>query len=142
MAFVNEAISGADKSKYDAFNFKSPFNGEPVPAWKWTIDHERDVFLVWLGGQGGEQSEIPGFYVLVWKDQAIPFSAFSKGCGNYHTGIELWWNVFDIRIPQHMESKREEVIELVKEAIDAHGLEHRRDVVIAVHIGIAPVTVF
>ena len=142
MTFVNEAISGADKRKYDAFDFKSPFNGEPVPAWKWTIDRERDVFLVPLGGQGGEQSEIPAFFALVWNGEVIRFDAFTRGRGDGQTGVEKWWNIFDIRIPQNLEPKREEIIKLIKEAIDASGSGYRRDHVKSVHIGIEPVTVF
>jgi hypothetical protein len=142
MAFVNEVISEADKSKYGAFNFKSPFTGDPVSPRKWAIDRERDAFLVSLGGRGGERSEIPAFFVLVWKGEVIRFDAFTKGRGDAQSGVEKWWNIFAISIPKHLESQREEILQLIREAIEVCGQHFDRAYVKAVHIGIAPVTVF
>ncbi|MBU3104522.1 hypothetical protein [Clostridium gasigenes] len=64
MSFVNERILEADKEKFNYFNFKNSVTDEHLEPWKWTIDRERNIFLVGLGGQGYEHSEIPVFLLL------------------------------------------------------------------------------
>jgi len=56
MAFVNEAVPEEQKSKFDPKVFFNPtqFNG-PIEMFRWTIDRERDVFLIRLGGGGVSQ---------------------------------------------------------------------------------------
>lgn len=66
MAFINEEISDSDKELFYSFNFINPVTRKPLNPRKWTIDRERDILLVGLGGQGLESSEIPMFYALVW----------------------------------------------------------------------------
>lgn len=136
MSFVNEPIPDADKHKYDAFNFVSPFNREPVPAWKWTIDRKRDVFLVGLGGQGGEGSEIPAFFALVFEGHPVHFRSFTNGKGDYQSGIELWSHIFRISLPKEIESRKDEVLATLQEAVDAWGTGYKREHVIAIHIQI------
>lgn len=121
MAFVNETISEADKKKYDDFNFILPVTRKPVPAWKWTIDRERDVFLVSLGGQGGQFAEIPKFFMLVWKNKTIKIEAFYKFSGNENKGYDFNWNITKIVIPEALRHELEAIVCLLKEAIDAYG---------------------
>ncbi len=58
MAFVNEYVSEEDIRKYDLVTLRLQYN----PVWKkegklpynyqftWTIDRERDIFLISVGG--------------------------------------------------------------------------------------------
>jgi len=133
MAFVNETISEKDKARYDSFGFKSPFTDEPVPAWKWTIDRERDIFLVPLGGRGLEASEIPMYWILVWRGNVICFETYRRGRGNYQEGAELWWRITRISMPEKLRCDSEKAIEIIREALDAHGSGFKRDHVIKVH---------
>lgn len=143
MAFVNETISEADKPKYEAYGFKSPFRNEVLPPWRWAIDRERDAFLVCLGGQGGGNSEIPMIYVLVWKGAVIRFHTFRKGRGDAQTGQEWWWNVLDISTPEHLKPKQAEIFQLIREALTECGTGgFDRTYVKTTHIGIYPETVF
>lgn len=142
MPFVNETIAEVDRPKYEAYGFKSPFRNELVPSWRWAIDRERDVFLVSLGGQGAEHSEIPMIYRLVWKGEIIRFHAFSKGRGNAQIGVELWWNVVDIVIPEHLKPKQAEIYQLIREALEQCGQGFNRKYVKTSHIGIQPDTSF
>lgn len=142
MAFVNEVVSEADKEKLKAFHFKNPVTKEIVSPIYWTIDHQRDVYLFGLGGQGYYDSEIPSFYALVWKGKRIYLRTFSKGKGNYQSGVEMWWKIAGISIPESLEPQKEEVIELIKEAIDAHGSAYRRDHVTKVKFDLVEWPVF
>ena len=136
MAFTNETSPDADRPRYESFGFMSPFNGDLVPPSKWTIDRERDIFLVSLGGQGGEQSEIPEFFALVWKGSPIGFRAFHKGRGDYQSGAELWWKIFRVGVPKPVEGDRSKILDFIREAVDARGSGYRRDHVTAVNIEI------
>jgi hypothetical protein len=127
MAFVNEKISECDREYFYSLNLKSPFTDELVEPWKWTIDREREIFLVGLAGQGSEHSEIPMYYALVWKKNVIIIETFSGGTGSYSTGVEKWWRIPSIRIPECMAAEKDKVVELVKEAFDAHGSGYKRD---------------
>ena len=142
MPFVNETISEADKARYDPFHFVSPFTrNAPVEAWKWSIDRGRDVFLVSLGGQGGEHSEIPRIFALAWKGCVIRIETYCKEIGNVREGYELWWRLSRIVIPKALEPEADVAIALIKESLDASGYYFEREKVKAVHFDfIAPVT--
>ena len=63
MAFVNEAVPEEQKSKFDPKVFFDPFNfNQPIRAFRWTIDRERDVFLIYLGG--GRSQRDPNYLRL------------------------------------------------------------------------------
>lgn len=77
MAFSNEFIKSVqDIERYNSFNFVCPLDKKRKEPWKWTIDRERDVFLVDLGGQGRSRSEIPAFYAVVCQDVVALFEGF------------------------------------------------------------------
>ncbi len=133
MAFVNEKIPEADKERFNSFSFKNPVTHEPNKANKWTIDRERDIFLVALGGKGAYVTEIPMFYALVWKNKVINLETYSDGKGNYKSGVEMWWKITRIEIPESLKPYKDQVIELIKEGIDAHGSGYRRDHIVKVN---------
>lgn len=127
MAFVNERIPEADKVRFNSFGFINPVTGDCVEPWKWTIDRERDIFLVGLGGQGYEHSEIPMFYALVLGKRVISIETFSWGKGDACVGVEKWWKLTSIKVPQSLFPEKDKIIELIKEAFDAHGSGYKRD---------------
>lgn len=142
MAFVNEIISEADQEKLKAFTFKNPVTNIAITPKKWTINRERDAFLIGLGGQGTYNSEIPMFYALVWKNKVISLATYKKGVGNYRDGAELWWKITGISVPESLKPYKDEIIELIKEAIDAHGSFYKRDHVIRVNFDLIEWPVF
>ncbi|HOQ01253.1 MAG TPA: hypothetical protein PK604_10620 [Acetivibrio clariflavus] len=83
MAFINEKISEADKEIFNSYGFKSVFTNDPIEPWEWTIDRERDIFLVALEGRGYYDSEIPLFYALVWQKRVIKIEAYRKSIGDF-----------------------------------------------------------
>lgn len=133
MAFVNEFISEEDKQKIDWTKFKWWKNSDPHRPWKWTIDRERDVFLVMLVGRGRE-GDHPELYALCWKGDVIRFCAERDGNGMFATGVDMLWKIFNIEIPPNLEGVKEEVLSVLREAIDAHGSVYDRTHVKSVHI--------
>ncbi|HSD40080.1 MAG TPA: hypothetical protein VLC92_21450 [Rhodocyclaceae bacterium] len=133
MAFVNELIGEEDKKKIDWTEFKWWERSDPHRPWKWTIDRERDVFLVGLVNRGRD-GDHPEIYALSWKGGVIRFSAESGGQGMFTTGVDMFWKVFDIEIPSHLEIQRQEILSVLVEAIDAHGSVYDRSHVKSVHV--------
>lgn len=135
MAFVNELISEEDKQKIDWTQFKAwPFS-QPYRPWKWTIDRMQDVFLVALEGRGPE-GERPETYALYWHGDVIRLEAERNGKGMFANGVDMFWRLFNINIPQHLKQQRQEILTALREAIDAHGSIYEREQVKSVHIEI------
>lgn len=104
--------------------------GEPIITPNWVIDRERETFLVSVGGgQGFYTSEAPQVFALVWGKSVIKLATFNEGNGNVRTGVEMRWKVAQIDAPEDLLDVKEELLELVKEAIGALGFAGRRDCV-------------
>lgn len=127
MAFVNEIISEADQEMLKSYKFANPVTGEPVVPKRWTVDRERDIFLIGLGGRGAYVSEIPMFYTLVWKGKRIGLQTYRDAKGDYQSGTELWWKITKINVPESLKPQEKMLIELIKEVIDAYGSANKRD---------------
>lgn len=123
MAFVNEAIPEQDKQKVNALvNYQtisaiqrwgSQFN---MPVW-WTVDRERDAYLLNLSAGGPPDSGQMPFSVLVIEGQIVFFSIVGKGTGDDVIGLNKIKEIYNLHIPQTLESRREEIKQLIKEAL-------------------------
>jgi hypothetical protein len=135
MPFINELIPEEDKAKIDWTKFKAwPFS-KPLDPSKWTIDHESNVFLVRLAGRG-PYGERPVTYALCWKGEVIRFEAEETGKGEFKTGVDMFWRIYNVGIPSYLREKQEKILSALKEAIDAHGSIYDREHVKSVHIEI------
>jgi hypothetical protein len=124
MTFVNEKISDEDR-----LNISSILTFEKIsaqaqwipkfsePSW-WTIDRERGVYLMYLTGGGREQ--LP-YYVLGIDGQTVIFNVEEKGKGDHSTGIERCCEVHDLRIPAILESRGEEIKQLIREGLEENA---------------------
>lgn len=135
MAFVNELISDEDKKRIDWSKFKAWPHSDSHQPWKWTIDKQLNVFLVMLGGRGREE-EHPETYALSWKGDVIRFEAERDGKDTFGTGVDMSWKIFHIAIPPNLEEQRQEILGVLREAIDAHGSIYKREQVKSVRIEI------
>lgn len=142
MAFINEKISAADREWFNSFQLKDPFTRKPLESRSWTIDRERDAFLVGLGGQGDYESDVPMYYALVWKGNVIFMDTYSTGTGNVSSGIEMFWKITKIEAPGSLLQDHEQLIDLIKGALDAKGFAGRRDCVTAVQFDYIATPVF
>lgn len=127
MAFVNEAVPEEQKSKFDPKVFFNPNSGwmhRPIELYRWTIDRERDVFLIRLGGggpwEGGDAPKPKEYLALSWKGEVVKFDARVTATGTPKAWVADW-AVLDIRIPQAMEAQRDTVLQLIVEGLDAMG---------------------
>jgi hypothetical protein len=126
MAFVNEAVPEDQKSIFDPkvfFNPNSAFRG-PIELYRWTIDRERHVFLIRLGGggpwEGGNAPKPKEYLALSWKGEVVKFEARVGASGN----PEAWvadWEVLVVQIPQALEVHRDMVLQLIGEGLNAMG---------------------
>ena len=135
MAFVNELIPEADKARIDWSKFKAwPFSRPPRPS-RWTIDLEKDVFMIMLEGRGPD-GERPETYALSWKGQVIRFEANVSGHGTGKFWETICWRLQSVDIPAHLQHLKEEILDDLKAAIDAHGRFFDRENIVSVQIEI------
>ena len=116
MAFVNEEIPEADKAKVDPTVMS-------IQGWRgsidsrWTIDRERNIFMVGIGGGGPERQLL---YALSFDGEIVRFRAGRLATpinGNKANGYDLEWWVFDFNIPECLQSRHEEIVKIIEEAI-------------------------
>lgn len=116
MAFVNEEIPEADKTKVDPKVMSiHGWRGDSISS-RWTIDRERDIFMVRIGGSGPER---PIIYALSIDGEIVRFRAGRQASpidGDKQNGYELEWWVFDFNIPDCLQSRGEEIMQLIAEA--------------------------
>ena len=103
MAFANEYLTDeAERVKYGSAHV--------------TLDRERDAWLTRSGG-GGER---PEFIELHWQGEEIKMHAYEQPKKNAQSETEIDWYIAKLHIPEKLEERREEVINMVKEALIAH----------------------
>ncbi len=128
MAFVNEEIvEEKDKELLASFNLKNPITNELRKANRWTIDRENLIFFMGLGGQGFYQGEIPEFFSLIWDNKEISIEAYSKGQGDRFSGVEIWWKITNIQVPESLRDNNAILIDTIKDAFTIYGRFHRND---------------
>lgn len=136
MAFTNELISDADKHRIDWTTFRAWAASPPHGPWKWTIDRERDVFFVRLEGPGPD-AERPETYALCWRGNLIRVEADVTARGEFKTGVDATWNVRKLDTPPELAASREEIVQLLREAIQAFGLIYEPERVRSVLVNVA-----
>lgn len=118
MAFVNERLTKEEREELRAKAIKNPGNRFMIlnPARR-TIDHNKNVFLVWAMEEREEPHDI--YFVLFWKDIPIPVEL--RG-----TWIEKdirYWEMLRIKIPADLEQNRSEIIQSLKDALTVYGFD-------------------
>jgi hypothetical protein len=125
MAFVNETIPAADLRRIDFASVIHPLHFSPIdPPTEWTIDRERDIALIDLGGGIGENSLWPSFFLIYWQGQFRDVHLVSTTTGNFPTwDLEVTWS---LRFIRHLDGVPEALLlETLKEALDCYGYMDR-----------------
>ena len=135
MAFVNELIPEEQKDKFP-FPVYTNNDGSKPTLWKWTIDRERDAYLVSVNAGGGGYDGTPErhYYVLLWKDEMIHFGADQYLSGSKVEDMVLTWKIHRLDISPALLERKDEVMQLIREALDAQGLVYNRNRVAAVNV--------
>lgn len=141
MSFVNEEISEADHAKYigDSLNIYFPNPAAPGSTrfQKWAIDRECNVFLVFLSGGAGP---FPERYALVWNGEIVVLEGSSRRRRDERipTALAVDYRVHGIYLTPALMNRREELLTMVREALDAYGNLGRRTNVETVTVAIEP----
>ena len=128
MTFVNELIPAEQKSNFDLNVFHQPECSwhRPITTSHWTIDRERDVFIISLGGggqwEGGDAPKPPEYLALSWEGKVIKFEAVYSETGRYLDGnLVGYWDVMEIHLPPEWETRRNAVQELIRSGLGVMG---------------------
>ena len=120
MGFVNETIDTPERIReFDALNLISPVTLKPPERWRWAVDRERGFYLV---GLGGGFSDIPQLHALVVPGGVIRIEGHESGSGNpLAGGVRVSWDITSVQIPRALASKADELMGVVREALEARG---------------------
>ena len=126
MAFVNETIPEADLHRIDFASVIHPLHSCPIdtPS-QWTIDRERDIALIDLGGGSGENSMYPRFFLIYWQGQFTDVHLSSTFTGNFPTwDMEVTWM---LRFLRQLDGVSEDIfLDALKEALTCYGYINSR----------------
>lgn len=122
MAFVNELIPEEEKERF-SFPVSERRDGSKPTLWKWTVDRDRDAFLVFTNAEGGgyEGTQLTKHFVLSWKGKLVTLCADPLPALRNDAGVIKPWRIHKLRIPLVLHSQREEVIQLIREAFSTMG---------------------
>ena len=134
MAFVSELISEEEKSKLNPESYRTRF-GQSAALWKWSIDHERNAFLIGLGSQGPGDNNLYSF-ALTWNRNVIRVQGRMEAKGNNESGYHVQWALLPIELSSQLELHRIAVLQMIREALEAHGLYGNREIVSSMNVEI------
>ena len=121
MAFVNETIPEADLHRIDFAGVIHPLHSCPIdtPS-QWTIDRERDIALISLGGGSGENSMYPSFFLMFWQGKFTDVHLVASTTGNLQTrDLQVTWT---LRFLRQLEGVPEALfLETLEEALACFG---------------------
>lgn len=116
MAFVNEYVSTEDAKKYDLDGIRTRLGHRPYPQYRWTIDHERDVFLMWIV-RGRESFAAHQTFLFWWKGTPLVVRLLSATTDTQGMVTSTWqFQRFD-ELPPGLAGKKEELLGVLKEAL-------------------------
>ncbi len=121
MAFVNEYIPETDKQKYQITDHSNFYR---AGAGQWTVDREREMFLVYRGGYGPEGAQDEKFWAFYWRgyllDVHLHNLALSQDSdGNVHSRKRI----IQIKgVTSDLERSRSEIIEDLACALSVYGV--------------------
>lgn len=122
MAFVNELVSEEDqKTRFDPRFFHRPNDPwkQPKNFLRWTVDRDRDVFLVNLGPGGPEQ---PEYFAMSVQGHVVYFQTFGNAVWDRVSSTNAVTKTIDrLLIPVELSAQRDKVIQLLVESLDAMG---------------------
>jgi hypothetical protein len=87
---------------------------------EWTIDRDRDIALIDLGGGMGENSMYPRFFIIYWQGQFTDAHLVATTAGSFTTwDLEVIWS---LRFLHQLDGVPEELfLETLKEALTCYG---------------------
>ena len=134
MAFVNEYVSEEDIKKYNLeeiwLEYNVIYRKTGVPSHvrlNWTVDHDRCIYLMWIGGAGYDQDFTD--WVLYLNEKLINFRLTNPGGGSKNfkdQPYRIVWDLMSIH-PELPELVKQETVQVLKEALTAYGYAGARN---------------
>ncbi len=122
MAFMNEIIPESAKAAFK-FPVKTLSDGSKPTLWKWTIDRERDIFLINTSKEGGayEGTNETRNFILQLQSRQVTFTGECKYISKSNTQMEVEWIVRNIRPIDSNTANSREVEKIIIEALTEMG---------------------
>lgn len=130
MAFVNELIPEEAKEAFDFPVQVSLTSGAKPTLWKWTVDRERNAFLIQTGIEGGAYEGTPEetSFVLLLDGHKCSFTGTNQ-IRVVDGANHLTWNIRNLSVSDALAHDQERVMSLIADALDAMGFLYRRSAV-------------
>lgn len=136
MGFVNEKYPETEKQRIAELVEKRPPLSNPQSPTKWTVDHDRNAFLVVVGSEGGgyEGTQTTLHFILQWRGDDIHLSASPLGVSNVEGGVVMSWKIDKLRIPPALIRQESEIVALLRDAFRVLGDVYDGDEYVAVNL--------
>jgi hypothetical protein len=126
MAFINEKISEEDKARIEPVINHDRMKEQTglymvrylIPE-HWTIDRERNVYLVHL--VGNMPDDRGDYWALGIEGQAVVFYAYDNSTSDSTIGIKKSFTIVDLVIPSNLEPREEEIKQLIRESLEENA---------------------
>lgn len=128
MSFMNELMPESEKNRL-SFQVETRPDGSKPTLWKWTVDRERDAFLVFTGASGGSYEGVQTTFscVLSLSGRLFKFFADPYLGERSAAGQVMRWVIHDLEVPDVMGVSKEELMEIIREAFDVIGHVYDRN---------------
>ena len=71
--------------------------------------------MLFLVNVGGGHADVPHFHDFWWNETVIRIETVGGGKGNYETGVEIFWFVKQIPIPEKIWGHKDEIVKMISE---------------------------
>lgn len=122
MSFENELIPEEMKRCFP-FDVYSNSKGDKPTLWKWTVDRERNIYLVIRRIEGGPyEGTQPIEHLALGAFGSVVFVEGEPHLeGKRESGPEVIWVIRKIEIPGELTERSEEVKKILREALEVKG---------------------
>ena len=120
MTFINEYIPEADKKKY---NITPGSDFYLTSTEGWTVDRERDMFLLPRTGLGPESEPGLRYWAFYWRGHLLNVRLKSIDSGCDATGTHGWGRTKLLSMgdmPPELQAQRAKIVADLKDALTAH----------------------
>ena len=116
MAFIKEWLKEEDWELYNSFELYYDHKLKKANENRlWTVDKERDIYFIFLGGGG---LDVPEEHAIIWQNRKIRIMSDTKAVTEKTSGKTfLHWAVTNIWAEKSLEKKESELIQLIREIL-------------------------
>jgi len=120
MAFIREEITGPeDLAFFHSLHLIRTATDEPLEPFMWTVDRQRNLYLISTGGSPYEHSEIPATFVFVWNHTTVEIWMHEK-TKDLLDGCAVSLVIEHMEIPRRMKAETDDIIAELIEAFEVH----------------------